>query len=225
MKRAMLRRRLSDLWAENHGAAAVQFIAILPVFVLIVIGLWAFFSVYTARDALCDATREAARYLQVEGPLFPDTYLYPEDWRREGAKVVESELKSHQWHELTPVLDTDIKVFPEITRRAPQEMSEVTVDLLPDYYFFVQVSKSITNPIAFLLPDAESANTLRLSCQSVAYFEGKPLSPTQGPAGGGPGPGCPNVPPCTQGPPGAPTPTDCPIGQICQPTPCPPCQP
>ena len=209
-------------WADLRGAAAVQFIAVLPVFILLVIGLWALFSVYSARDALCDATREASRYLQVEGPRFPDDYAYPDDWAREAADIMNHELRAHTWYELTPVSAADVAILPVEQRRSPQDMSEVSVDELENNWFFVRVTREITNPVAIFLPDSEGTTTMQLSCSSGGVYEGKPIGPTQGPARG-PGEQCPPAPPCTPGPP-PPTDTPCPPGQLCE-EPCPPCEP
>ena len=50
----------------------VQFIAILPVLILVTIGMWSLFQVYSAQQTLCEGTWQAARYLQVEGPYFDE---------------------------------------------------------------------------------------------------------------------------------------------------------
>jgi hypothetical protein len=205
-------------WHDRRGAAAVQFIAVLPVFALIVIGFWAFYSIYSARDALCDATDEAREYLQVEGPRFSEDILYPDGWEGVAQQVLESELRSHQWYELVPVEPSDVYIWPDTARRSPEDMSEVSVDELQNNLFFVRVTKSITNPVAIFMPDAEGnlRRTLQISCQSVGFFEGDPIGPTPGP--GGQRPRCPPVGPCTQGPPGGNTPTPC-EGPNCTPTP------
>jgi hypothetical protein len=223
-------RWLQNVWrdwrSDRRGAAAVQFIAILPVFIVIVIGLWAVFSVYSARDAICDATREAGRFLQVEGPLHPeDEFLWPADWEAEARTIVESELKKENWYELTPVDQSEVKVYPQDQRpQAPRDMRDVTADNVPQSWFFVRVTKRITNPLAIFLPSGSgNGPTMQISCQATAFYEGPPIGPTAGPVRP-PRVQCPPVGPC--GPGGLPaTSTPCPRGQTCDPTPCPPCQP
>lgn len=212
-------------WRDLRGAAAVQFIAVLPVFIVVVVGIWAFYSVYSARDALCDATQEAQKYLQVEGPRFPDDMMYPDDWEVEARKIVESELKSHQWYDLVPVDQGDVDIWPDSERHAPEDMSEVSEEAVGNAWFFVRVTKTITHPLGFLLPAAEGEgpkDTMVLSCQTMGFYEDDPLEPTPGP--GGQQPRCPPVQPCTPGPP-APTNTPCDPGDPTCPTPdpCPPC--
>lgn len=209
-------------WHDRRGAAAVQFIVVLPVFALIFVGLWAFFSVYSARDAICDATDEARDYLQVEGPRFPLEWTYPADWQLQAQHIVESELKSHQWYDLVPVASDEVLIFPPEVRRSPQNMSEVSKEEVRNNWFFVRVTKAITNPMAIFMPDAEGElrRTITLSCQSTGFYEGDPIQPTQGaPPGGRACPADPDK--CTPGPPPGATPTGCPIGQICDATPCP----
>jgi hypothetical protein len=203
----------------------VQFIAVLPVFVLVVIGLWAVFSVYSARDAICDATREAARYLQVEGPLFEeDVFVYPDDWEAEAVKIVDSELRKERLRSLVPVLRDEVMIFPEAKPMAPKDMKEVLVENVPQHWFFVRVTKQITNPLAVFLPEGDpDGPRMTLSCQAAAYFEGPPIGPT-----GISPPQPPNqcndiLPPCDPGGP-PPTSTPCPTGQSCPPTPCPICR-
>jgi hypothetical protein len=204
-------------WEDRRGAAAVQFIAVLPVFALIVIGFWAFFSMYSTRDALCDAVDEARDYLQVEGPRFPDDMRYPESWETEAHKIIETELKSHQWYELLPVEQSDVLIWPDTARRSPEDMSEVSVEELRNNLFFVRVTKAVTNPVAIFMPDEEGnlRRTLTLTCQSPGFFEGDPIGPT--PGAGGQRPPCPPAPRCTAGP----EPTEC-TGRNCPtPEPCP----
>ena len=197
---------------------------VLPVFALIFVGLWAFFSVYSARDALCDATDEARDYLQIEGPRFPLDWVYPLDWQMQAVLIVESELKSHQWYDLVPVASNEVLIFPPEARRSPKDMSEVSKDEVRNNWFFVRVTKAITNPIAIFMPgaDGDLKRTLTLSCQSAGFYEGDPIGPTAGPVRG-PGPQCPPPPQCPPGPP-PPTSTPCPPGFTCPPTPC-PCSP
>jgi hypothetical protein len=207
-------------WEDRRGAAAVQFIAVLPVFAIIVIGFWAFYGVYSTRDALCDATDEARDYLQVEGPRFPvDTIIYPAGWEAEAQRIIESELRSHQWYDLLPVAQDEVYIWPEGERRAPQEMEEVSVEELRNNLFFVRVTKTVTNPVAIFMPDETGTprRTLTLTCQSTGFYEGNPIGPT-----GGPGRrDCPRPREnCTPGP----EPTEC-TGPNCEPTPeCPVCE-
>jgi hypothetical protein len=106
-------------------------------------------------------------------------------------------------------------------------MSEVSVDEVRNNWFFVRVTKAVTNPIAIFMPVDESEGgepgalrqTLTLSCQSAGFYEGNPIGPSPG-APSGPRVPCPPAEPCPPGPP-PPTSTPCADFPNCLATPCP----
>ena len=55
------RQRPAELWRDLRGASLVQFIAILPVFIIILYGAYAAYVVMTAHHTLCDAAWQATR--------------------------------------------------------------------------------------------------------------------------------------------------------------------
>lgn len=215
--------------ADVSGATLVQFVIVLPVFILIVLGVWNIYAVYAAHQTLCEAAAKSARYLQVEGRLLdPDEYPYPDGWEVLAADMINSELKSSTLIKLAPLSPSQVAISPEIARMSPKDMSEVRSDRIPDYWFFVQAETVITNPLAIFM-ESDSSGTLSLKCKESAYYEAEPIGPSPQPPKP-PRSECPPVPPCggpTPGGPGRPTPspTPCPPGQTCQPTPCPPCEP
>lgn len=217
--RPMMRR-----WRRDEaGASLVQFIVVLPVFVLIVVGLWAMFQVYSAHQTLCEAVWEASRYLQVEGPYFPETIPYPTGWEQEAIKIINTELKSNAAINIAPVAVGNVDISPDAVRRAPEDTTEVSADTVPDAWFFVKATTVITNPLALFVPGTGPGGALNLTCKGTGFFEGAPIGPTNP----GEGQKCPDVPPgvwCSPVPPGpTPVPTECDPGDpYCG---CPVCRP
>jgi hypothetical protein len=208
---------------DEGGAALVQFIAVLPVFVLIVVGLWSMYQVFSAQQTLCDAVWESSRYLQVEGPrLDENIYPYPAGWEQLAIGIINTELKSNAAIEIAPMLPGDVHISPDQKPVSPQESLEVTADNVLNNWFFVQARTHITNPLAIFVPGTGPGGTLNLTCKTTAFYEGPPVGPTDEK----PGQDCrqPNEE-CTPfaDPPGGPTftATDCPRGERC----CPVCRP
>jgi len=218
-------RLLFARWRDDRrGATLVQFIAVLPVFALIIIGMWSLFIAYSAQQTLCEAVWAASRYLQVEGPRMPeDQYPYPTGWEDVATTIINSELKSNVVSSMYPIDRADVKVFPPNARMSPQDMSEVSPENVPNNWFFVRATRPITNPLGMFFPGKGEDGSLKIACQGGGFFEGPPIGPSPGPPKAPRGP-CPQPRQCTVGPPG-PTPTDC-IGPNCPtPDPCPVCVP
>lgn len=211
---------------DESGAALVQFIVVLPVFVLIVIGLWAMFQVFSAQQTLCEAVWESSRYLQVEGPRLPDDkYPYPDGWEALALGIINTELKSNANIPVGPLLPDDIVISPDQKPTSPQDSQAVVADNVPNNWFFVKASTVISNPLAILVPGTAPGGGLKLTCKGTAFYEGPPVGPTNQNDNPG-GEDCKEPARfCTQvSPPGSPTltPTTCPPGeQNC----CPVCRP
>jgi hypothetical protein len=182
----------------------VQFIAVLPLFILIVAGLWMFFQAYSARQTLCDAVWEASRYLQVEGPYLPeDEFPYPAGWEQLAVDIINTELKSNAVTPLALVDVSKVDITPDTPRQSPADPSQVTFDRVPDAWFFVHATSSFSSPVGVFIPDTVTGGRVELSCKATGFFEGEPVGPTPDPRGGR-SPGCrPTNRQCT---PGAPTP-------------------
>ena len=222
-------RRLRD---DLAGATLVQFVAILPVFVFIVYSAWAVFSVLIAHQTLCDAAYEAARYLQVEGPLLPEESIYPDDWIAIADKIAYDEVATNAslaraWREG----GREVDIWPPEMRDSPKEPGVVDADYVRNNSLFhVRVTGTISNPLWIFfpgdpVPDEDDEDFvipgLKLTCQSTGFFEGPPIKSTDEHSAGGTV--CPFVPRCTSGP----RATDCiPPGSCPTVTPgCPPCDP
>jgi hypothetical protein len=183
--RALLTRlrrpgELLKAWREDRdGAALVQFIAILPVMALIIIGMWSMYQMYTVQQNLCEGVWQAARYLQVEGPYFDEGVAYPSGWIPYAVEIINTELRSNVLFNDLEVKPEDVTIMPQAMRTPPQEQAESRADKVPDVWFFVRAAVDVPNPIAFLLPDqGEEPGTLRIQCQKTAYYEVEPLRST-----------------------------------------------
>ena len=214
-----LPRSLRRWYLDRRGAATAQFVIVVPAFAIISIGLWSVYSVYAAQQSLCEGTREAARYLQVEAPqMKEDEFPYPSAWEAEAVKIVNSYIKSSPMLPITPLDVTQIKVTSgtntqsQVKPMSPKEMSEVRDVNVSQYWFFVAASASISNPISYLFTDNSGGN-LNLTCRRTAYFEGPPIGPTL--LASGPKKKCPPVQPCPPNATAEPTVTPCPAGQSC----------
>lgn len=211
---------------DDSGAALVQFVVVLPVFVLIVIGLWAMFQVFSAQQTLCEAVWESSRYLQVEGPRLPDDqFSYPDGWEDLALGIINTELKSNANIPVGPLVVGDVVISPDAKPSSPEDSKAVSADNVPNNWFFVRASTVISNPLAVLVPGTAPGGGLKLTCKSTAFYEGPPTGPTNQSDNPG-GEDCREPARfCTQvSPPGSPTltPTACPPGeQNC----CPVCRP
>ncbi len=222
---------LRRLRQDRAGASLVQFVVILPVFVFIVYSAWAVFSVMIAHQTLCDAAYEAARYLQVEGPLLPEESIYPDDWVVIADKIAYDEVASNKslaraWRDG----GREVVIWPPEIRDSPEEPGVVDADYVRNNSLFqVRVTGTISNPLWVFFPgdevpegeDEDTVPGLKLTCQSTGFFEGPPFKATDDHSAAGTV--CPpGLPRCT----GGPRATDCiPPGSCPTETPgCPPCE-
>lgn len=199
----------------------MQFVLVLPILILVVLALYAIFMAYAARSNLCTAVWEAARYLQVEGPLLaqegqPDPY--PSEWQRIAFDIINSELRSSTMSSMQLRDVNDVTIWPPTARRSSKEMYEITAENVEQDWFFVRATVTISNPLAVLVQGLGERGGIKLSCQGTGFFESPPIGPTPG---GGPSQprfvNCPPVGLCTPGPESTPDPRT--------PTPtCPPCK-
>jgi len=220
MLRRLLRPRelLRDWRSDRRGAAAVQFVAVLPVFLLLVFGIWSMFQLYSAQQTLCEALGKAQRYLQVEGPYFPKDVTYPDGWVPYATDIINSELKSNA---MTPMQigPQDVEFFPPRPRMAPKEQSEVEFSV-PNAWFHIRATAEISGALGAMasLFDENRTGNVRVTCQTVGFYEEPPLRSTDNAQPGATRVRCPPIPPqCTPGPrpttcsgPNCPTPDPCP---------------
>jgi hypothetical protein len=177
---ATLRHVLGRVRRENEGASLVQFIVVLPVFVLVVMGLWAMFQTFSAHQTLCEAVQEASRYLQVEGPLLDENlYPYPAGWETLAIGIVNQELKSNAAIQVGPIAAGDLDISPDDPRTSPQDSQDVSAENVPNNWFFIRASTVITNPLAIFVPGTGPGGGLKLTCKGTGFFEGPPIAPTK----------------------------------------------
>lgn len=214
---AMARAETRRWHGDRSGATLVQFIVVLPVFIMVVIGMYGVFTVMSSRDMLCQAAWEASRYLQVEGPFFPDNdpaYNYPDGWESIARQIVDQQLASRTYTLLYPVDKVDIT--PDIIRTSPKDSLAVSPAEVDNGRFEIQVSKAITNPMGVMLGVDPGLEKINLTCKVGGFYEGPPVGPTDTGRGQA---GCPRVSvqcPPNRGETNTPTPrrgdpTQCPV--------------
>jgi hypothetical protein len=130
--------------------------------------------------------------------------------------IINTELPSNRMTKLGPIDIDDVTVAPNIQRRSPEDMSEVSADELENNWFFITAQATITNPLGLWVEGSGETGALVIKCKGTGFYEGPPIGPTAGPGSKKPG-ACPKPPPkCTWGP----EPPPCPG---CTPTPTPEC--
>lgn len=216
-------QELARRWrADRSGASLVQFVAVLPAFVVLVYGTFTVWSVMSSRDRLCNAAWQAARYLQVEGPRFPKEARYPDDWAAVALDFLKeeaagSELLAGQTLDLNNVV-----IWPAFGNgphgepQPPKSAEDATVDAVDDAQFAVRFTVDLPHPFPRFWAgkpdetDEEKAkrDRIQLTCQRFAYVEMPPFQATArtNPRGC---PRCPDDPPrCDRGPTATPCPPD-----------------
>ncbi|MEO8082704.1 MAG: TadE/TadG family type IV pilus assembly protein [Ardenticatenales bacterium] len=210
--------RLVRRWHQDRsGATLVQFVAVLPAFVLLVYGTYVGWQVMSARERLCNAAWQASRYLQVEGPRFPEGTVFPDDWAKVSLDFLKEEAVGSPLLEAQILDINNVKVWSNNNQptgpKAPASGEDSTVQAVDDAQFAVSFTVDIPHPLLRMWnnPDATDAeklarSRLKLSCQRLAYAEDPPVGATAKARGR-------SCPPCrdqrcTPGPAG-PTPTPC----------------
>lgn len=219
--------RLIRGWREDRsGATLIQFVAVLPAFILLVYGTYVVWEVMSARDRLCNAAWQASRYLQVEGPRFPEGTVFPDDWAKVALDFLKEEAAGSQLLSDQTLDLTNVVVWGRTgdVPHAPGSPEESTVDAVEPAQFAVRFTVDLPHPFPRMwakpdaTPEEEAARgRLKLTCQRFGFAEDPPFKATE--AGG---PSCPpcNKVPCTPGAeptrcqppdgPACPTPERCP---------------
>lgn len=212
--------RLARRWhADRSGASLVQFIAVLPAFIVIVYGTFTVWSVMSARDRLCNAAWQAARYLQVEGPRFPDEIRdgFPATWAAVALDFLKEEAVGS---ELLAAQTLDVNNVLVWSRsgglpRSPQSADDANIEAVESAQFAVRFTVEMPHPFPRFWagkPDEtedekDARGLMTLTCQRFAYVEEPPFGAT---AESRPRQ-CPDCPRPDLCPPGA-TATPCPTG-------------
>lgn len=218
------RRAIAALFArwrnDRSGATLVQFVAVLPAFVLLVYATYVGWQVMSARERLCNAAWEASRYLQVEGPRFPEEMQWPADWQKVSLDFLKEEAVGN------PLLEKQVLDLPNVkvwsannsvqVPKAPENGDASTLEAVDGAEFGVAFTVDIPHPLLRIWNDPNATDPeklarshLKLSCQRIAYAEAPPFGATAA-ARGRSCPPCPDNR-CTPGP-ASPTPTPCNTG-------------
>ncbi|MFQ5875026.1 MAG: TadE/TadG family type IV pilus assembly protein, partial [Dehalococcoidia bacterium] len=89
---------LGDRVLGQRGSALIQFVLVLPIFLILVFGSFAVWRVISAKQSLASGTYQAARYLSVEGRYlhyYPDVDDDPDDWEDVARIIIANELKNN----------------------------------------------------------------------------------------------------------------------------------
>lgn len=80
---------------SERGDTIVQFVFVLPIFLILVFGSYEVWKVVHLKQALEGATIQAARYLSVEGPyLMKEPPGYPLNWQQRAWEIIYTELSN-----------------------------------------------------------------------------------------------------------------------------------
>lgn len=102
----------ASLFRDKRGSTLIQFVLVLPIFVILVFGSYEIWKLVHLKQTLEAATIQATRYLSVEGPYL-DTF--PGDWQ------------SRAWTYVAQELDNEPLLRDEL------ESAELTVDVNTRY--------------------------------------------------------------------------------------------
>lgn len=77
------------LRTDDRGSTMIQFVLVLPVFLVLVFGSYELWKLVHLKQSLEAATIQAARYLSVEGRFLDN---YPDDWQASAWTIIAREL-------------------------------------------------------------------------------------------------------------------------------------
>jgi len=93
----MLRRiaTLQCLWQDRHGTTVIQFVLVLPIFLLLLIGSYELWRLVAIKQRLEAATVQATRYLMVEGRFLIPPHrsgAFPYEWENLAREIIVEQL-------------------------------------------------------------------------------------------------------------------------------------
>lgn len=89
----MLLIDLESLSRDDRGDTIVQFVMVLPIFIILVFGSYEIWKLVHLKQTLEGATIQATRYLSIEGPyLMKEPPGYPISWQQRAQDIVYKEL-------------------------------------------------------------------------------------------------------------------------------------
>lgn len=85
---------LGCLREDEHGDTIIQFVLVLPIFIILVFGSYEIWKLVHFKQTLEAATIQATRYLSIEGPFLLDEYPY--GWQQRAWAIVYQELENER---------------------------------------------------------------------------------------------------------------------------------
>jgi len=161
---------------DQRGSALVEFVLVLPLFLILVFGSFAVWRIVSAKQSLASGTYQAARYLSVEGRWSPELDYpegYPEKWEHAARIIIVRELENNPL--LRPLPEPVITFEPElpVRPRCPRERCmEDPVPCLDDALF--TIGAEITLPWTTRIPYLDPG-TITLVEKRTSYIECEPI--------------------------------------------------
>jgi hypothetical protein len=90
MLTSRIRRFMGPWRLDDHGDAIAEFVLILPLFLILLVGSYEVWKLVHLKQTLEGATIQATRYLSVEGPYIQQEW--PQGWQRRAREIVAQEL-------------------------------------------------------------------------------------------------------------------------------------
>lgn len=168
-----------SLSRDERGNTIVQFVLVLPIFVILVYGSYEIWKLVHLKQTLEAATIQATRYLSMEGPYLDQ---YPADWQARARFIVANELTNEPL--LKDELDS-IQLWVDVGTRSglgapscPGEDSmraREAVNRAERAEFFVSSRADMPSPLR--IPLVGTAENLSLTETHWHYLECDPNSP------------------------------------------------
>jgi hypothetical protein len=161
------------VWGQR-GAVLIQFVLVLPLFIILIFGSFAVWKVVSAKQSLVSGTYQATRYLSVEGRFldyYPDPDDDPDDWEDVARIIIVSELENNSL--LRPVPQPIISFDRPSRPRCPK--ADAVNDPMPqleDALFTVQAEITLPWPVRIPFLDPE---TITLVEKHTSYIECEPI--------------------------------------------------
>jgi hypothetical protein len=152
---------------DQKGSTLIQFVLVLPLFLVLIFGSFAVWKVVSAKQSLISGTYQAARYLSVDG-----RYLdYPGDWEYAAWVIIARELENNGL--LRPLPQPIISFEPPFRPRCPK--ADAVNDPLPnleDALFTIRAEITLPWPLRIPFVDPE---TITLVEKRTSYIECEPI--------------------------------------------------
>lgn len=152
---------------DQGGSALIEFVLVLPLFLILVFGSFAVWRIISAKQTLASGTYQAARYLSVEGRFLD----YPEEWEHAARVIIARELENNSL--LRPLPEPVIEFEPPLRPECPEEDAvENPWPYLQRALFTIKVGITLPWParIPYLDPEA-----ITLVEKRTSYIECDPI--------------------------------------------------